>query len=82
MLDSSLLCDADFERRLSALEKENAEIKAYTEDLEKYILMLDSAMRKRNLIIAGLSQEKGETNESIALRVYNFLQSYVEKLPT
>lgn len=79
-LDRALTNDAEFERRLSLLEKENAEIKAYAEDLEDYILTLDSATRKRNLIIAGFSEEKNESNESIALRVFNFLQTYVDTL--
>lgn len=80
LLDKALANDADFERRLSLLEKENAEIRAYAEDLEDYILTLDSATRKRNLIIAGLAEEKNESNESIALRVFNFLQPFVETL--
>lgn len=79
-LDNALVWDAEFERRLSQLERENAEIKSYAEDLEDYILTLDSATRKKNLIIAGFAEERGESNESITLRVYNFLQPYVETL--
>lgn len=57
-LDDCLGQNSEFERRLSALEKENEETKSYAEDLEDYILTLDSATRKRNLIISGLAEEK------------------------
>lgn len=63
---------------MSALERENAETKAYAEDLEDYILTLDSATRKRNLIISGLGEDKGESPDTLPLVVYKFVQPYVE----
>lgn len=79
-LDDCLGQNSEFERRLLALEKENEETKSYAEDLEDYILTLDSATRKRNLIISGLSEEKGETPETLPLTVYKFVQPYVATL--
>lgn len=79
-LDDCLGQNSDFERRLAALEKENAETKSYAEDLEDYILTLDSATRKRNLIISGLSEAKGETPDTLPLTVYKFIQPYVNIL--
>lgn len=76
-LDDCLGQNSEFERRLAALEKENAETKSYAEDLEDYILTLDSATRKRNLIISGLSEEKGETPDTLPLTVYKFIQPYI-----
>lgn len=79
-LEDCLGQNSEFERRLSALEKENEETKSYAEDLEDYILTLDSATRKRNLIISGLPEDKGETTETLPLTVYKFVQPYVTTL--
>lgn len=77
-LDKCYNLEADFERRLSLLEEENAATRAYAADLEEYILSLDSATRKRNLVISGLSEGKKETTDSLLILVYNFIQPYIE----
>lgn len=57
-LDQCLINQADYERRLSLIEKQNFALKAYAEDLEDHILLLDIAMHKKNLIISGLTEEQ------------------------
>lgn len=71
---------ADFERRLAQLEMENRDLRAYTEELEDYVLTLDSATRKRNFIITGLAETGDELSDSLILLVYNFLQPYMDTL--
>lgn len=79
-MDDCLRRQSEYDRRLLEVEKIAAETKAYAEDLEEYILNLDCATRKRNLVISGLSDEKNEKPDSLLLRVYNFLSQYVETL--
>lgn len=79
-VDDCLRRQTEFDDRMLAVEKESAETKSYAEDLEDYILNLDSAIRKKNLVISGLSDDKKETTDSLLLRCYNFLQQYVETL--
>lgn len=79
-LDKCFGHQAEFERRLQLVEKQNYELKLYAEDLEDHILSLDTASRKKNLIITGLSEEQGETNEALPLRIYNYLMPYIETI--
>lgn len=72
--------ESNLEQRIASLEAENREIKTYASDLEEYVLNLDSTTRKRNLVISGLNETKGETTDSLLLRVFKFLMSYVEFL--
>lgn len=60
-LDDKFELEGALERRITSLEKENREIRIYASDLEEYILNLDSATRKRNLVISGMSEAKGES---------------------
>lgn len=69
-LDTCLGNQSDFERRLSAIER----------PLEDHILSLDKATRKKNLIVSGLAEDQSETNESLPLTIFNFLQPYVKTL--
>lgn len=46
------------------------------EDLEDHILSLDTATRTKILIISGLAEEQNETNKSLPMVLYNFLQPY------
>lgn len=79
-MDMCLGHNTDFDRRINTLEKHNAELKCYTEDLEDYILSLDSATRRKNIVISGLNEGKKENSASLPLTVYKFLQPYVQTL--
>lgn len=79
-IEDCLSRQAEFDRRLIEVEKESAETKAYTEDLEDYILNLDSSTRKRNLVISVMSDDRNESIAILLIRVCNFLQQYVETL--
>lgn len=79
-LDDYCTRNADFDRRLTEMEHENRDLRSYTEELEDYILTLDSATRKRNFVITGLAETNGESSDSLVLLVYNFLQPYMETL--
>lgn len=68
------------ERRIATLEAENKEIKTFASDLEDYVLNLDSSTRKRNLVISGMSESKGESPDSLLIRVFKFLMAYVNTL--
>lgn len=41
---------------------------------------MDSATRKRNLVITGMDEVKGESSDSLLIRVVKFLMTYVETL--
>lgn len=79
-LDQFCLNSAQMERRLTRVEAENRELKAYAEELEDLILNLDSATRKRNFVITGLAESNDERSDSLILLVYNYLQTFVETL--
>lgn len=79
-LENKFDLESNLERRISALEAENKEIRNYASDLEEYVLNLDSATRKRNLVISGLGETKGETPSTLLIRVFKFLMTYVESL--
>lgn len=79
-LDKCRSDNADFDRRLTLIEEENKSLKAYAEELEDYILTLDSATRKRNFIITGLAETGDESSDSLILLVYNFLQPFLETI--
>lgn len=81
-LELKFTSEASLEKRILALETEIREIKEYATELEDYILQLDSASRKKNLVITGLSESKGESADFLALRVFNFFQPYVSTLDT
>lgn len=81
-LDMKFSSEATLEKRVLALEAEIREIKEYAAELEDYILQLDSASRKKNLVITGLSEAKGESTDFLVLRVFNFFQPYVSTLDT
>lgn len=72
--------EASLEKRVSALEKDLHEIKDYAAELKDYILQLDTSPRKKNLIITGLSEMKGETSDFLTLKILNFLKPYVSTL--
>lgn len=81
-LDTKFSSEASLEKRVIALEAEIQEIKDYATELEDYILQLDTASRKRNLVITGLSESKGESSDFLVLKVFNFFQPYVSTLET
>lgn len=79
-LDKKLTLETELEARIAKLERENQEIRDYASDIEEYVLQLDSSTRKRNIVISGLGENKGETSDSLVMRVFKFLQPYLETL--
>lgn len=79
-LEDKFEFESNLERRIASLEAENKEIRNYASDLEEYVLNLDSATRKRNLVISGLGETKGETPSTLLIRIYKFLMTYVDTL--
>lgn len=79
-LDIKFTNEAELEKRIEILERENQEVKDYASDLEEYVLQLDSSTRKRNIVISGLSEGKGESSDALAIKVFKFLQPYMETI--
>lgn len=79
-LDKKFTLEIELEARIDKLERENHEIRDYAADIEEYVLQLDSSTRKRNIVISGLGENKGETSDSLVMRVFKFLQPYLETL--
>lgn len=79
-IDSCCLKNAEFERRLSKAEQENKDIREYVEELEDYLLTLDTATRKRNFVITGLTDSGDDSSDALILQVYNFLQPFVDTI--
>lgn len=79
-LDAKFESEASLERRVSTLENELREINVYVAELEDYILQVDTSSRKKNLIITGLNESKGETSDFLILKILNFFQPYASTL--
>lgn len=79
-LDQKFTLESELESRIEKLEQENQEIRDYASDIEEYVLQLDSSTRKRNIVISGLGENKGENSDSLVLRVFKYLQPYLETL--
>lgn len=81
-LDAKFESEATLEKRVLALEREIIELRQYATELEDYILQLDTTSRKRNLVITGLTENKGESTDFLSLKIFNFFHPYVATLET
>lgn len=79
-LDQKFTLENELEARIERLERENQEIRDYAADIEEYVLQVDSSSRKRNIVISGIAENKGENSDSLVLCVYKYLQPYLETL--
>lgn len=79
-LDQKFTLENELEARIERLERENQEIRDYAADIEEYVLQVDSSSRKRNIVISGLGENKGENSDSLVMRVFKYLQPYLETL--
>lgn len=79
-LDQKFTLETELEKRIEGLERENQEVRDYAADQEEYVLQVDSTSRRRNVVISGLSEAKGESSDALTIKVFKFLQPFIETL--